>query len=251
MTGKALPNINDPNDRGQSADRQTEQPVWLQKAKSLDDHESVEPLQEELVIKKDYHELFQAIRTRRKNAALYLVKHGVNLGAMNHIDIFQQLGSSEEACARLKMLGDVYAEAGKLREAISVYNFVEHEYSKLKDMIRNPLRPLLSKYALATTFVRAARELAPNELRARFQVSAADMILTPSKSRSAWEQATLEALREIMPQFFQSPRFPHDQVTILTPETKANLCRVVVEEEEERPRRSTRLPALSEEWNAR
>lgn len=75
-----------------------------------------------------------------------------------------------------------------------------------------------------------------------------DPILAPGKSRSAWEQAMYEALKEVMSDFFKYAQFPQGQELLLPAKTKEKLCCV---KKHEPPEGSTLLPTLSKEWNAK
>lgn len=161
MAGETTPATCNSDERGKSSNDHSGVPGWLGFAEPLKGYSSVYHLQPELVIEKNYSELRRAIQARRENAALYLVKHVKAPGREQLRDIFRELkyhlqGSIEKACASMKLLGDVYAKTGKFRVAIEVYKFVETAYL-VQDTGENQLRTLLFKYALATTFVKAAR----------------------------------------------------------------------------------------------
>ncbi|CCC05557.1 hypothetical protein SMACR_09543 [Sordaria macrospora] len=168
MTGKDMPAANDANRKSQSADGQRpatfdDRPKWLDTVRLLGHDETLGYPTEEEESTLNTETLFEAIRTRRKKAALYLVNRGVTIDTMDSPEMFQKFGSNGHACASMKILGDVYAEAGKFEHARMLYQFVLEKYQGTENA--NLLQQLSCKYELATIYARAAQKLSDDELQ--------------------------------------------------------------------------------------
>ncbi|KAK4224278.1 hypothetical protein QBC38DRAFT_515408 [Podospora fimiseda] len=96
--------------------------------------------------------LTTALKMNNEAAARYLVSAGIDFEDGVSLSLIADLGSfSKATMARLKMLGDIYSDHGKLDYAARTYRYVIDQYSNRVD---RPMPHLSTKYCLARLYLR-------------------------------------------------------------------------------------------------